>query len=287
MNTPTVPERERQRLHAHFGLAKLPFRKNMYAADMFDSRSQRDLGHGLRYWSEVKGVALVTGASGVGKSITLRRFAQGLDDARYRVVQLPSVPTTTTGFLRSLNRALGLPMRAHASDLFDQAHKHLCAHVEDQAAHPLLILDDVEGMSPELLDIVRRLTAYALDAEDRFSVLITATDEILRTLRHPMLDPLRTRIGFAASLRPFSLEDTRNYVAFHLKKADADPKLFSDDAVRRLFQASQGRPRQINQLALHVLIQAAVVGVETVAGDFFATQLSAHPLFDAAIGAGA
>lgn len=284
MNTPTVPEHQKRRLQAHFGLSKLPFRKNMHAADMFDSRSQRDLTHGLRFWSEIHGIGLATGASGVGKSITLRRFAQELDDTRFRVLQLSSMPTTSMGFLRSLNRVLGLPMRAHAADLFDQAHRHLCANPDERAPHPMLLLDDAEGMSVEQLDILRRLTAYALDAEDRFSVLISGTEDLLRTLRHPVLEPLRTRIGFASALKPFSLEDTRNYVAFQLKRADADAGLFSEDALRRLFLASVGKPRQINQLALHSLIQAAVMGFDSISGDFFAAQLTAHPLYDPALG---
>ena len=281
MNTPTIPEPQKRRLQAHFAFTKLPFRKNMHAADMFDSRSQRELLQALLMWLEIRGIALVTGPSGVGKSTTLRRFTQSLDEARYHVVLLRSLPTTTLGFLRSINRALGLPMRLHAADLFDQAHAFLTSQGED-GPHPLLVLDDAEGVCPAFFDLLRRLTAYALDAEDRFSVLVTGTDALLRTLRDPSLEPFVTRIGFASTLKPFTLEDTRNYIAFHLQRAGARDRLFSDDAVRRVFQASQGAPRRINQVALHVLVQAAVSGQDTINGDFVASQLAAHPLYDLA-----
>lgn len=286
MNTPTVPEHHKRRLQAHFGFSGVPFRKNVAAADMFDSRSQRDLFHALQLWSDVRGLALVTGPSGVGKSITLRRFVHSLDEARFRVIHLPNhLPTTEVGFLRSLNRALGLPMRAHAADLFDQAHAHLTAHGDHAGPHPLLVLDDAEGVRPMLLDLLRRLTAYALDAEDRFSLLLTGTEALLRTLRDPTLEPFVTRIAFAAALKPYTLEDTRNYVAWHLSRAGAKERLLSDDAVRRIFLASRGSPRRINQVALHALIQAAVLGHEAITGDFVAAQLAAHPLYDAQEGA--
>lgn len=286
MNTPTVPEHHKRRLQAHFAFSGVPFRKNVAAADMFDSRSQRDLLHALQLWAEVRGLALVTGPSGVGKSITLRRLVQSLDEARYRVVHLPNhLPTTEIGFLRSLNRAIGLPMRAHAADLFDQAHAHLTAHGDQSGPHPLLVLDDAEGVRPALLDLLRRMTAYALDAEDRFSLLITGTDALLRTLREPSLEPFVTRIAFAAALKPYTLEDTRNYVAWHLARAGAKDRLFSDDAIRRIFLASKGVPRRINQVAVHTLIQAAVLGHDTISGDFVAAQLAAHPLYDAQEGA--
>jgi type II secretory pathway predicted ATPase ExeA len=280
MSTTTIPEHHKKRLQAHFGFTKIPFKKGMWASEMFDSRSQRELHHGLQLWNEVHGFALVTGASGVGKSITVRRFAGELDEARFTVVHLTGVPSTPTGFLRMLNRALGLPMRTHGIDLFEQAQKHLSKHAEDRGPHPVLILDDAEGLAVETLDIVRRLTAHAIDAEDRFSVLMSGTEDLLRTLRDPLLDPLRSRIAYAQPLRAFTLEDTRNYILFQLKRAGGNPKLFSDDATRRIFQASQGRPRSINQLGVQALIYATVVGLDEITGDFMTAQIAAHPLFE-------
>lgn len=277
MNTPTVPEAHKRRLLAHFGLTKLPFRKNVHAADMFQSRAQQALLHGLALFLEVKGLALVTGPSGVGKSITLRRFVQSLDEARLRAIHLPIVPTTAIGFLRSLNRALGLPMRAHVADLFAQAQQHLTA---DQGPHTVLVLDDAEGCKPEWLDLLRRLTAYALDGEDRFSILISGTEDLLRTLRSPGLEPLRSRVAFAQALRPFQVDDTHAYVAWHLQRAEAPKNLFSDESVRILFQASGGRPRRVNQLALQALIAAAVHGREQIDARFLNDTIAEHPLFE-------
>lgn len=282
MSAQTLSEPLKVRLQAHYALVRIPFRKSLGYDEMFDSRFQRELLHGLQMWSDIRGMALVTGPSGAGKSITVRRFTRSLDEARYRVVHVLHAPTTLHGFLRSINRALDLPMRQHASDLFDQAHRHLTATGVDRGPHPVLVLDDAEAMRPELFDVLRRLTNYALDAEDRFSVLITGTDALLRTLKDPMLEPFNTRLGFASHLKPFNLEDTRNYVAFHLQRAGAKDRLFSDEAIRKLFQASHGTPRRINQLALHVLIQAAVMGLDTVNAEFMQQQLNAHPLYDAA-----
>lgn len=277
MNTPTLPEPQKRRLLAHFGLSRLPFRKNVHAADMFQSRAQLTLLHGLGYFLDIRGIALVTGHSGVGKSITVRRFVQSLEEDRVRVVHLAIAPTTAMGFLRALNRALGLPMRAHAADLFSQAQQHLCA---DQGPHPLLVLDDAEGCRPEVLDLLRRLTAHGLDGEDRFSILLTGTDNLLDTLRAPGLEPLRTRITYAQILRPFQVDDTHAYVGWHLHTAQADKSLFSDEAVRILFQASGGRPRRVNQLALQALVAAAVHGRNTIDVRFLADTLADHPLFD-------
>lgn len=277
---PTLPEHHKLRLRSHFGFTKVPFCKNLWANELFDSRSQREAAQGLHLWLGVRGLALLTGPSGVGKSATLRRFVHGLDDEQHRVVLLPAVPATPHGFLRAINRTLGLPMRLHLADLFAQAHDHLTSRTDDKEPHPVLVIDDAEGISAENLDLLRRLTAYALDSEDRFSVLLAGTDDLLRVLRDPRLDPLRSRIGYASLLRPYGVEDARNYMTFHLQRAGVRPDLFSDEAVKRLFAASHGRPRAINQIALQALIVAAVEGRDAIDGPFLTGVIGAHPLFD-------
>ncbi len=270
-----------QPMRAHFGFAKLPFSKQTWAKHMFDSRSQRELLSGLCLWTEVRGVALVTGHPGVGKSITLRRFCQELDDSRFRLLDFSYLPNTVTGFLRSLNRLLGLPMRMHASDLFDDAQKHLASYEQEHGPHPVLVIDDAEGLPIPVLDLLRRLTAYDLDAEDRFSLLIAGTEELLASFRHPALASLRSRIGYAQVLRPFGMTDVREYVRHHLDRAGVEPKLFADDAVQKIFHSSQGIPRCINQLATQALIEAAVEGRDKIDGPAMARTIASHPLYQA------
>lgn len=276
MNVPTLPSSQKRRLQAHFGFTGIPFRKNVHAHHMFDSRAQRDLIHGLAIWAELRGPALVTGESGVGKSISIRRFITELDEQRFRVLKFHQVPTTSVGFLRSLSRLLGLPMRRFVADLFDQIRDHLRG--EGGGPHVVLVLDDAEGMRTDVLDLLRRLIA-ADDPDDRFSVLLAGTDSVLQALQEPQLAPLRSRFAYAAHLRPFSLEDTQNYVRHHLRESGGNANVVTDEAIRSVFQASQGVPRRINQLVLHALIQAVVEGRDDIDGRYMNTQISTHPLY--------
>lgn len=272
---------DKRRFKSHFAFSKMPFSKAVHAAKMFDSSSQRELLQGLAMWIEVRGLCCVTGPVGAGKSITLRRFVQGLDQARFRVVSFAFLPTTPSGFLRSLCRALGLPMKSQPADLFDQAQAYLRSHQQEQGSHPVVVVDDCEGLPVSVLDVLRRLTSAELDSDDHFSLVLSGTDELLRRLSNPGLETLRTRLSFVETLRPFGLEDTRNYVRYHLEYAGAAPKLFSDQAVQHLFRASQGRPRNINQLAVQALIRAAVQGRDDIDGDFMNTVIAAHPMYQA------
>lgn len=276
----TDPSREqKRRLRAHYGFTRAPFTKYMWATKMYDSTSQRDLLSGLSMWLELTGIALVLGASGVGKSITLRRFAKELDDSRYRVITLSTVPSTPHGFLRSLSRELGLRMRQHTTDLFDQVRGRLVELGGQEGPHPLLIVDDAEGMRVSVIDVLRRLTAARLDERDYFSLVLAGTEDLLHTLQAPSLAPLRSRVGFTWQLRGYGLEDTRNYVRYQLERAEVEAGVITEEAVRRIFQASRGYPRNVNQLALQALIQAAIRGRDKVDGDFMSSVCKSHPLY--------
>lgn len=273
---------QKNRLRKHFGFSKAPFSRYMWAQNMYDSSSQRDLLAGLMMWLELQGIALVTGPSGVGKSITLRRFVKELDESRYRVVLLSTLPSTPVGFLRSLSRELGLGMRQHGADLFDQVRARLVELGRDEGPHPVVVLDDAEGLRVPVMDVLRRLTTANLDERDHFSVVLAGTDDLLHTLQVPQLAPLKTRVSYACALRPYGLEDTRQYVAFQLQRAAVDPRLLSDHAVKAIFQASRGYPRSVNQLALQALIAAAIAGRDTIDGDFMNQICKAHPLYQGA-----
>ncbi len=279
MNTPTLPIPQKRRLQAHFGFTGLPFRKNVHANAMFDSQSQRELRHGLALWLEIRGLGLVTGASGVGKSISVRRLVSELPTDRYVVHRFGQIPTTPIGFLRALGRRLGLRPRLHLSDQFEDIREALARHEDEHGTHPVLILDDAEGMRATTLDLVRRLTAYDLDGTEPVSILLVGTERLLDTLRDPTLVPLRTRFGYAYQLRPFGMEDARNYVHHHIQASGGPEKLFTDGAITALFSASQGIPRQLNQVALQAMVDAVVRGSDVVDANLMKRVLKAHPLY--------
>ena len=279
MNTPTLPLPQQKRLRAHFAFTGLPFRKGVAANAMFDSTSQRELRHCLVLWLELDGLALVSGPPGVGKSICLRRFVDDLPDDRFAVHRVGQIPTTPNGFLRALCRHVGLRPRLHAADMFDDLQATLRGHRDARGTHPVFVLDDAEGMRVPTLDLVRRLTAADLDGQHHVSILLSGTEQLVRTLQDPQLEPLCGRFAYTHALRSYGLEDAKNYVRFHLEAAGGSGTLFQDRAVTAIFHASGGLPRRINQLALQALVEAVVRGVDGVDEALVKRVIHAHPLY--------
>jgi len=271
-----------QRIHlkSYFGFTRIPFTKYMWANKMFDASAQRELIEGLHLWLETRGIALLYGPAGVGKSITLRRFREEIDDRRFDLFYLFNLRVTPTGFLRSLCRLLGLPVLYHQADLFDAISAFLGQYEERNRKYPIILFDDGDGLSDRLLELLRLIANFSMDSEDRFSFILSGTQKLALRLKEPQNEALKQRIVFSYNLRGFTIDDARNYVRFHLQRAEAPKELFTDNAIQMIFHIAKGLPRIINQIALQTLIQAAVRRVDTIDENFLKQHVLNNSLFD-------
>jgi general secretion pathway protein A len=271
-----------QRIHltSYFGFSKVPFTKYMWSKKMFDASSQRELIDGLHFWLETKGIALLCGPPGVGKSISLRRFKEELDDRRYDLFYLFNLRITPIGLLRSLCRILALPVLYHQADLFDSISTFLDHYEQRTAKHPIIIFDDGDGLSDRLIELLRSLGNFMMDSEDRFSFILSGSQKLSSRLKQPQNEAFRQRIVFAHTLRAFTIEDARNYIRFHLERAEGPKELFTEEAVQLIFHLAKGLPRVINQIALQAIIRAAIRKVDNIDESFLKQQVLNGSLFD-------
>jgi general secretion pathway protein A len=271
---------QRMRLKSYFGFSKIPFTKYMWANKMFDASAQRELIDSLHLWLETRGIAILYGPPGVGKSISLRRFKEELDDRRYDLYYLFNLRITTTGFLRSLCRILALPVLHHQADLFDAISTFLAQYEERNRKHPIIIFDDGDGLSDPLIELLRLLGNFEMDSEDRFSFILSGSQRLALKLKQPQNEAFRQRIVFAHSLRAFTIEDARNYIRFHLERAEGPKELFTEEAVQLIFHLAKGLPRVINQIALQAIIRAAIRKADNIDESFLKQQVLNGSLFD-------
>jgi len=273
-------KQQRTHLTSYFGFSKIPFTKFMWSKKMFDASSQRELIDGLHFWLETKGIALLCGPPGAGKSISLRRFKEELDDRRYELFYLFNLRITPIGLLRSLCRILALPVLYHQADLFDSISSFLNQYEERTGKHPVIIFDDGDGLSDRLIELLRSLANFMMDSEDRFSFILSGSQKLALRLKQPQNEAFKQRIVFAHNLRAFTIEDARNYIGFHLQRAEGPKELFSENAVQLIFHLAKGLPRVINQIALQTLIRAAIRKVDKIDESFLKQQVLNGSLFD-------
>lgn len=276
----TKYQENKQRLQAAFNFRRMPFIKNMWAKHMFESDSQNEMRDGLSLWSDIRGVSLICGPNGVGKSISLRRFCNDLSNKKFQVFYLCTLTSSPLGFFRSLSRTLGIPVHQFINDIYDAISQYLRDYEQQQRKHPIIIIDDADSLGDTLLEMLRRLMNFEMDREDRFSLVLAGETALSSRIKEPNNRALHQRISFAHHLRGFSLNDTKKYVEFHLERADGPLDLFTETAVGLMFNQSKGYPRVINQIAILSLIQAAMRNESKISDKFIKKHVMGNPLFD-------
>jgi general secretion pathway protein A len=124
---------------------------------------------------------------------------------------------------------------------------------------PVLILDEAQGLSFELLEEVRLLLNLETASEKLLQIVLVGQPELEEKLKHPKMRQLRQRIALRCNTAPLTLQESRGYIAERLRIGGATgDSVFASDAVEALHFYSRGIPRVMNLLCEHALINAYV-----------------------------
>ena len=158
------------------------------------------------------GFALITGESGTGKSVALRIVAgrlAALRDVSVGVIERPQ--SKTADFYRELGDLFAVKLQPHNRwGGFKALRERWKTHVASSRIRPVLLVDEAQEMSPEVLSELRILSSADFDATSLLTVVLSGDGRLLDRLRQDDLIPLssriRTRLVTAAAAREELLE---------------------------------------------------------------------------------
>jgi len=138
-------------IESFYSFKKLPFAKALAVSEVFSTDASRELHSRLDYMKDRRGILVVTGLSGVGKTLQLRTFTDSLSVACYLPIYLPLSTVTVSEFYRQINASLGGEPRFRKIDVFaslQQQIKHLVSH---EKKIPIIILDEAHRLCRDVL----------------------------------------------------------------------------------------------------------------------------------------
>ena len=207
-----------------------------------------------------RGFSVVLGDIGTGKTTLGRKLVQMLKERErfiFHMVLDPTYPSEDL-FFSALIRTFGieLPLGVVAPTLLDhrEALERFLFRKGVQERHVVvLIIDEAHKLHARSLEFLRILLNYETNDAKLLQLVLLGQMELWPLLAN--MPNLEDRISLKCLLKPFSLAETREMVAFRLHEAGyrSSSALFSDDAVAAIHEYGEGYPRRIAMLCHRTL----------------------------------
>jgi len=255
---------ERIMYETYYGLSASPFNITPDPRYLFFSRRHREAFEYIMFGiAQRKGFIQITGEVGAGKSTMCRAVLAVLDETGggYATALILNPIMTGVQLLRSVLTELHLDGRGNDRVRLLQRLNDFLLEQAHAGQDVVLILDEAQDMSAELLEEVRLLSN--LETEDRklLQIVLVGQPELRDMLDATKLRQLRQRITVRYHLGPISKAETEDYILHRLKVAGATGRpTFSTRALRTIHRYSRGVPRLINAVCDKALLAGYVDG---------------------------
>lgn len=199
------------------------------------------------------GLMMLTGDVGTGKTTILRYTVENFCDDK-QITAIFQTNVSPKEFFRLVLGGLGVEARGNHKDQQLDALKSYLTILQEDEQQALIIVDESQGLSDETLEEIRLLTNIQMDYPDALQILLVGQPEFLERLQSSQWVSLGQRIGISYHLKPLDFAQTCWYIAHRLARVGGQLKLFSKDALKKIYKSSGGIPRLINLICDAALI---------------------------------
>lgn len=240
---------------AFYNIRANPFALTPDPEYLFLSEEQREAVASLMYAVLARrGFSVLIGDAGTGKTTLLRALMSSVPTSRaiFSVVVNPTL--SPAEFLRTCVADFGIDVGESAKDsVLTKLHRFLVqVHKENKVA--VLIVDEAQRLSAELLEEVRLLTNFETDKEKLIQVILAGQDELADTLDRYDLRQLKQRISTRLHIRPLRADAVAAYIRHRWSRCSSGLPPFDAGAVAAIAHMSGGIPRLINAICENALI---------------------------------
>lgn len=239
-----------------FGLRVAPFNVNPDPSFLYMTQGVREALASLSYGIyNRKGIVLLTGEVGTGKTTIINKLLEWLHRVHFSTAFVFNPRLSIPDFFDVMmaDFGIGCDSREKGQRLLCLNEWLLARHRAGQSA--VLIVDDAQGLSTELLEELRLLTNVETFTQKLLQIVLCGQPELDTKLKDPQLRQLRQRIMIRCNMRPLNLAETHAYINARLRRAGANgTPIFSNEAVESIVRYSCGIPRVVNLLCEHALI---------------------------------
>ena len=203
----------------------------------------------------LRGVMLLSGGNGLGKSSLVGRWVRQLETRLYTPINLTQATLSSSGLLATLARSLGKRAGFRRERNLDELSAYLSEH-ERQTL--VIVLDDAQNCTHSTLEELRLLLGLNLPSQPTFALILIGDEYLLGQLQLRNHRALCSRLGAHHLLCPWTLEEIQTYLKTGLEAVGINrSKVFDAAAIDLLVRATAGVPRSVCLLARAAWLEAA------------------------------
>ena len=250
----------------HYGLKVKPFQISADPRFLWLGSKHKEALAILKYGIfDNRGFLLLSGDVGTGKTTLIHALIRDLGDDTV-VATVPDPGLELMDFYRYIARAFGLQAPFETKEKFLEVFKAFLLHNESQNKKVLLIIDEAQRLTSDLLEEIRLLSNIEKDYTKLLNIFFVGQNEFNDIILKQKNRPLRQRITINYNIDPLEQHEVMEYINFRLGVAGCKDPLFTGDAVKEVFAFSEGYPRLINIVCDHALLTGFVQGLARITG---------------------
>jgi general secretion pathway protein A len=248
----------------YYGLAEKPFNLTPDPRFLYFTEAHREGLAQLEYGvKERRGFLVLTGEAGTGKTTLLRALLERIDrgtEIAYVFNSMMPYDEILEYILEDFGVTASGSSRAQRLFALNGFLTERCR----EGMNAVLIIDEAQNLDAAALEQIRMLSNFETVNQKLLQILLVGQPELKAKLQLPELRQLKQRIGLRCTIHPLTAAETADYIRHRLRVArgdrrrfgvtSADDALFTDRAMARIAQYSEGLPRTINVVCDHCLL---------------------------------
>jgi type II secretory pathway predicted ATPase ExeA len=252
-----------------YNLKEHPFSNSIDIRFFFETEQHSQALLRLKYAADTKkGLAVVVGDVGTGKTTLARRMLSELDEDKYEAALLVVIHTSVTAdwLMKKIAMQLGITeVQESKLEILSQLYKKF-VEINESGRKIIVLMDEAQMLaSREIMEEFRGL----LNMEGSDGKLITLVFFGLPELDDALAldEPLKQRVAVRYTLQGFDENMTKEYIRHRLKIAGCEEEIFESDAVTAIHHYTRGIPRLINTVCDNTIFEGFLIKQKPLSKD--------------------
>jgi len=241
-----------------YGLKEEPFNITPDPRFLYWSQKHQEAFRHLVYGVQSnKGLAVLTGEPGTGKTAILRAVTDHLGEQYpgIHIAFLVNSKINVQDLFCLIFDEFGLETNEDSKSMYLIKLKNFLMQNHHNNQKNILILDEAQNFHAALLEEIRLLSNMEAAGEKLLHIFLVGQPQLLENVKMPGLGQLKQRLGIMYNLLPLSRLETELYIHKRLSVAGAhEVDSFRSDALDEIFACAKGFPRLINIICDNALL---------------------------------